>query len=127
MNNGKVLCMSYPPSIDQQFDKALLQTDFKLGDNAKGFLKVYDDICRLCESKNMSMQKKSTFKRLKKEFLQLYEKATEKENSKEQTPNKTKGPFYFVRITERRHERVYRGFRYGIDSVVTKYRRHNGS
>lgn len=102
-----------PPEILEYFDNKLLESSCKLGDSAEKFKKIYRGLVTKLDKKNMSPQKKKKYEKSKREFLYLYEKASEKENTETKIRHKAQGPMYYVRLSCQNDETVYHGLRFG--------------
>ncbi len=116
---------SLPPLIQEHFSADLLSIPVKLRDSTETLWKMYVYIkTKLMHKANYNPFWKAKCERLEKEFLELYEQAKAKEKDiKAKTGNEAKEPFYYIGITDRRHENIFKGLRYSYYKVYTAARR----
>ena len=102
-----------PPEIIGFFDRALLMHPLKLGDDLEVIWQVWEYIEeKLIKKADRYPKKKERFERLKKEFLEIYERTKKKEEDPQaKTGNKTKRPMYYIRIPNKGASNVWRGLR----------------
>jgi hypothetical protein len=101
-----------PPKIKHYFDRLLLATPFKLGDDLESLHKLYSYIKQVAEKFRKYPAEYTKWQEVEKKYLELYRRAEAKEKIQgPKAKNRTKEPFYFVRLSSRRNERLLNGLR----------------
>ena len=103
-----------PPEIITYYDKLLLFLPFPpIGDSLVKFKGMFEYILEVAEKLKKFPVEYMRFKKLTLEYFDLYERIkTKEENQGATSRNRTKEPFYFVRIASRRHERILTRLRF---------------
>ncbi len=108
-----IIISNEPPKILGSFDKNLLSNYLELGDSLYIISKIYEYIFIKLYKKCLKDEKrKDKFKKLKEEFLKLYERCEAKEKElKEKTGRSNKGPFYYIENLDKRDTRILKRLR----------------
>lgn len=102
-----------PKPIHAYFDKNLLSMRVNLGDTLENLHKIYLGIKIDSEKFRKYPQHYATWLALEKEYLELYVRTKAKEKIKgKQAQNKTKEPFYFIKMSNKSDENFFRRLRF---------------
>lgn len=108
-----------PPNIRKYFDKNLLMNKLNLGDDLLKIYQIYKYISLEAEKYYKFPIEYERWINLQNEFLRLYESTLAKEKKQgTEAKNRTKEPLYFIRMPNKRLERIF--FRLRCNTFRTK-------
>lgn len=107
--------VSLSPEIKQHFSATLLSTPtFSFRDSLRSFDIMWKEVEKLWKKLEKCPQKKIRCEALKKEIMELYERAKVKEKECEgQKDHKTQGFMYSVTVSSRMADDIYFRLRFG--------------
>ena len=102
-----------PVDLKQLYNIDLLSRHFKINDDSETFYEVYLYIKKhLFNKANYHPKWRERCEVLEKEFLELYERAKEKEEKSQGcAKNKTQKPFYRISFLNRSYKTIFDGLR----------------
>jgi hypothetical protein len=109
----KITTVVLPPQIQTYFDKTLLSIPMKFGDDLERIHNIFCYIKQVAEKYRNYPKEYARWKLLEKEYMDLYERTKTKEKNQEaKAKNRTKGPFYFIRMSNKRFDRLFSRLRF---------------